>query len=109
MHGKYPERVNRSDIDKESTYKWLKSSSLKGKTEEFIIAGQNQSLATNNYRNKVIKDGTNPKCRLCHDYDETIEHITSTCIGRYVNITMLRCPLDGMSINQALSLKGRMW
>ena len=73
MHGQYPKRVNKSDIDKESTYKWLKSSSLKGETEGFIIA------ATNNYRNKIIKDGTNPKCRLCHDYDETIEHITSGC------------------------------
>ena len=79
MHGQYPERVYISVIDKESTYKWLKSSSLKGETEGFIIAAQDQSLATNNYRNKIFKDGTNPKCRLCYDYDETIEHITSGC------------------------------
>ena len=45
----------------------------------FIIAAQDQSLATNNYCSKIIKDGTNPKCRLCHEYDETIEHITSGC------------------------------
>ena len=77
MQGQYPERVKNSDKDKESTYKWLKS--LKGETEGFIIAAQDQSLATNNYRNKIIKDGTNPKCRLCPDYDETIEHITSGC------------------------------
>ena len=61
MHGPYPERVNKSDIDKESTYKWLKISSLKGETEGFIIAAQDQNLSTNNYRNKIIKDGTNHK------------------------------------------------
>eukprot|EP00795_Rhopilema_esculentum_P000151 gene151-9768_t len=27
----------------------------------------------------IIKDGTNPKWRLCHEYDETVEHITSGC------------------------------
>ena len=52
---------------------------MKGETEGFIVAAQDQSLATNNYRNKIIKDGTNPKCRLCHEYDETIEHIISGC------------------------------
>ena len=55
------------------------SASLKGETEGFIFAAQDQSIATNNYRNKIIKDGTNPKCRLCHEYDETIEHIISGC------------------------------
>ena len=54
MHGQYPERVNKADVDKEGTHKWLKSASLKGETEEFIIAAQDQSLATNNYRNKII-------------------------------------------------------
>ena len=79
MHGQYPVRVNKVDVDKEGTHKWLKSASLKGETEGFIVAAQDQSLATNNYRNKIIKDGTNPKCRLCHEYDETIEHIISGC------------------------------
>ena len=79
MHGQYPLRVNKVDVDKEGTHKWLKSASLKEETEGFIVAAQDQSLGTNNYRNKIIKDGTNPKCRLCHEYDETIEHITSGC------------------------------
>ena len=79
MHGQYHERVTIEDVVKEGTHKWLKSASLKGETEEFIIAAQDQSLARNMYRNKIIKDGTNPKCRLCHEHDETIEHITSGC------------------------------
>ena len=79
MHGQYPDRVKKADVDKEGTHIWLRSASFKGETEGFIIAAQDQSLATNNYRSKIIKDGTNPKCRLCHEYDETIEHITSGC------------------------------
>ena len=66
-------------MDKEGTHKRLKSASLKGETEGFIVAAPDQSLATNNYRNKIIKDGTNQKCRLCQEYDETIEHIISGC------------------------------
>ena len=63
MHGQYLDRVKKADVDKESTHKWLRSASLKRETEGFIIAAQDQSLATNNYRNKIIiKDGTNPKC-----------------------------------------------
>ena len=79
MHGQYPDRVKKADVDKENTHKWLRSASLKWETQGFIIAAQDQSLATNNYQSKIIKDGTNPKCRLCHEYDETIEHITSGC------------------------------
>ena len=52
-------RVNKVDVDKESTHKRLESASFKGETEGFIVAAQDQSLATNTYRNKIIKDGTN--------------------------------------------------
>ena len=79
IHGQCPYRVKKADVDKENTHKWLRSASLKGETEGFIIIAQDQSLATNNYRNKMVKDGTNPKCRLCHEYNETIEHISSGC------------------------------
>ena len=43
------------------------------------MAAQDQSLATRSYRNKIIKDGTDPKCRMCNNYDETIDHIVSGC------------------------------
>ena len=33
LHGQFPTRVDKADIDKELTYKWLKSSELKGETE----------------------------------------------------------------------------
>ena len=58
MHGQYPESVKIVDADKEGTHKQLKSASLKGETGGFIVTAQDQSLATNNYRDKIIKDGT---------------------------------------------------
>ena len=61
-------------MDKKNNDKPMRSASLKGETEEVIIAAQDQSLATNNYR-KVIKGRINPKSRLCHENDENIEHI----------------------------------
>ncbi len=40
MHGQYPTRVNKPDVDTESTHRWLKSTGLKGETEGLIIAAQ---------------------------------------------------------------------
>ena len=79
MHGQYPTRVNKSDVEVEQTHKWLKSPGLKGETEGLVIAAQDQSLATRSYHNKIIKDGTDPKCRMCNEFEETIDHIVAGC------------------------------
>ena len=76
---KYPERIDREDVDKELTHKWLQSSGLTAETEGFIIAAQDHSLATRYYQHKIMKNGTDPKCRLCHEFDESLEHIISGC------------------------------
>ena len=79
MHGQFPKSLEKADVNKEQSYNWLRSSGLKPETEGLIIAAQDQSLATRYYRNRIIKDGTDPRCRMCNKYDETIEHITSGC------------------------------
>ena len=79
LHGRYPTRINEADIDPTSTHQWLSSSGLKAETEGFIIAAQDQSLNTRNYQAHIIKNGTNPKCRLCDDKPETIDHIVAGC------------------------------
>ena len=43
------------------------------------MAAQDQSLSTQLYHSNIIKDGTDPKCRLCHKYNESIDHIVSGC------------------------------
>ena len=42
-----------------------------------MIGAQNQSLATRSYHNKIIKDGTDPKCRMCNEFKEAIDHIVA--------------------------------
>ena len=79
LHGQYLKRVKRPDIDETETNKWLKSSGLKSETEGLIIAAQDQSLMTKQYQSEMIKNGANPKCRLCNEYSETMDHIVSGC------------------------------
>ena len=79
LHGQYPKRLEKADTDKEATNKWLRSSGLKGETEGFIIAAQDQSLPTKLYHHQIIKDGSDPKCRLCNAYNESVDHLISGC------------------------------
>jgi len=79
LHGIYPTRIDQADVDQAKTHAWLRSSGLKAETEGFVIAAQDQSLPTRNYQCKILKTDTDSKCRLCHKYDETIDHIVSGC------------------------------
>ena len=64
VHGQCPSRVNKPEVDQDKTHQWLRSSGLKSETEGLIIAAQDQSLATKSYHHKIIKDDTDPKCRI---------------------------------------------
>ena len=43
------------------------------------MAAQDQSLRTRNYEANIIKNGTNPNCRICDKSTETIDHIVAGC------------------------------
>ena len=45
-HGKYHSRTDKADIDKATIHQWLSSSCLKGESEDFILAVQDQSIST---------------------------------------------------------------
>ena len=62
LHGRYPLRTDNSDVDRTTTLQWLISSSLKGETEGFILAAQDQSLTVRLYLAKTLKHGTDPRC-----------------------------------------------
>ena len=79
LHGQYPKRLQQKHVDLELTHLWLKSPDLKSETEGFIIAAQDQSILTNQYKKNVLKIGSNSKCRLCNEFDETVDHIVSGC------------------------------
>ena len=79
LHGQYPKRSKQAGVDQEKTHQWLRGMGLKAETEGFIMAAQDQSLFTRNYQSKIVKNGTDPKCRFCDQYDETIDHLVSGC------------------------------
>ena len=77
LHFQYVLRSKDADIDRANTHQWLRCSGLKAETEGFIMAAQDQSLHTRNYQANVIKNGTDPRCRLCEDKVETIDHLVA--------------------------------
>ena len=79
MHGQYPKRTKEKDVDQDKTHSWLSAPGLKSETEGFIIAAQDQCIKINYYRNKILKDGTDPMCRICGQFQETIDHLVSGC------------------------------
>jgi hypothetical protein len=79
LHGIYINNTRKPYVDHESTHLWLKSGDLKGETEGYIIAAQDQSLMTRNYQRNILKQGTDDLCRLCHKNKESIDHILTGC------------------------------
>jgi hypothetical protein len=43
------------------------------------VAAQEQALQTKYYATKILNTETDSKCRLCHQFDETIDHIIPAC------------------------------
>ena len=66
-------------MDIEQSYRWLKSGDIKGETESTIVAAQVQAISTNYFKNKILKEKIESKCRLCEQHEETVEHLTSGC------------------------------
>ena len=79
LHGQYLLRANNTDVDQKKTHQWFRSSGLKAETKGFILDAQDQSLLTRNYQAKVMKSGADPRCRICTQYDKTIDHLISGC------------------------------
>jgi len=84
MLGRYDGYVHRAIavpilVDIGQSYRWLKSGDIKGETESTIVTGQDQAISTNSFKNKILKEEIENKCRLCKQHEETIDHLTSGC------------------------------
>ena len=79
IHGQYIRNIDRQLISEEDTFLWLSKGDLKAENESEIVAAQDQALQTKYYATKILNTGTDSKCRLCQQFDETIDNIISAC------------------------------
>ena len=62
-----------------ATHQWLRSSGLKGETEGFILAAQDQSFFMRNYQANAIHNGADSKCRFCDEKLDAIDRLVFGC------------------------------
>jgi len=79
MHGQNIRNIDRQFVSEEDTFLWLSKGDLKAENESEIVAAQDQALQTKYYATKILNTETDSKCRLCQQFDETIDHIISAC------------------------------
>lgn len=81
LHGRHRAYLSQPHVDKVKSNEWLKRGKLFPETEGFMLAIQDQIIATRNYRKHIIKDANQPTdlCRHCNNASETIQHITGAC------------------------------
>uniref|UniRef100_A0A7N8XHF5 Reverse transcriptase domain-containing protein n=1 Tax=Mastacembelus armatus TaxID=205130 RepID=A0A7N8XHF5_9TELE len=78
LHGMYHRQIQEvADIEK--SYRWLEKAGLKDSTEALIVAAQEQALSTRSIEAGIYHTRQDPRCRLCKDAPETIQHITAGC------------------------------
>jgi len=79
LHGQYIRNIDRQLISEEDTFLWLSKGDLNAENESEIVAAQDQALQTKYYATKILNTETDSKCRLCQQFNETIDHIISAC------------------------------
>jgi hypothetical protein len=78
LHGRFAKALEKSD--KDASLQWLKCGTLYAETEGFMIAIQDEVIATKNHQKYIQKlDVTNDRCRICKAQSETIQHLTAGC------------------------------
>ena len=78
-HGQLSRDLDEKLVEIEQSYRSLKSGDIKGETESTIVAVQDQAISKNYFKNKLLKEETESKWRLCKQHEETIDHLTSGC------------------------------
>jgi hypothetical protein len=61
------------------SYRWLKLGNIEGETESAILSAQDREITTKCFKNKILKEEADSKCRLRKQHEETVDHLTSGC------------------------------
>jgi len=59
--------------------KWLEKAGLKDSPVTLIMAAQEQALSTRAIEAGVCHIRQDPRCRLCKEASETVQHIATGC------------------------------
>ena len=65
-----------SEISHKKCRKWLRKENFKRDAESLLIAVQNSAITRCYFKAKIDEMKQNRYCRLCGDFDETINHLT---------------------------------
>lgn len=79
LHGRYPTLLEEDHTDYRASVAWLTGGSLFAETEGFMVAIQDQVIATKYYLKTITKTSEDGNCRLCQKHVESIDHIISAC------------------------------
>jgi hypothetical protein len=79
MLAQFPRSLDKKLVYKEQFYRWLKFGDIKEETQSTIVAAQDQTISTKYFKRKILKEEIEIRCRLCKEYEETIDHLTSGC------------------------------
>jgi hypothetical protein len=79
MHGQHIRSIDKHLVSEEDTFLWLSKGDLKAETESETVAAQDQPLQTTYRATKILHTETDSKCRLCHQFEETVDRIMSAC------------------------------
>lgn len=82
LHGQYPQRTKEKDVDQDKTHNWLSTCTpgLKSETEGFYYNCFPRSIHQDQLLPKQDpKDGTDPMCRICRQFQETVDHLVPRC------------------------------
>jgi hypothetical protein len=79
MHDQCIRSIDKHLISEEDTFLWLLKGDLKAATESEIVAAEDQALQTKYHATDILQTETDSKCRLCHQFEETVGHIVSAC------------------------------
>ena len=79
IHGVYYQTCLAPENDTAGCHAWLMDGRVRAETEALVVAAQDGVLHTNRYQAEVLRNGTDPQCRVCRNGVETIGHILSIC------------------------------
>ena len=69
-------RLNDDDDDDDNNNN---NNNNKEETERKMVTAQDQAFGKNSFKNKILKEETDSKFRLCKEHKETTDHLTSGC------------------------------